>query len=291
MFPYEIDWGYAKMTLSATWEASEKYRDYQTLYQFTTGDAIAFAASLMPAQEMNWKSRMGLENTFPCAKVGPLQLLRAKGAWDETELTLDIISVTGIRAQWSKMSFKADDYQTAKETRDRLTAHFDALGILRREDSLKTQTILDAHLLKAPEAPDLTLPASARHIQEDAFSGCAFTLCMGRRRDEGNSGATPSPGLSKAALCSTARHAVEVVPTMLFPNDAELVIIGPPGGDADARPHPPSYGFIPEPYYCSLFSPRQATRFLTKMTQIPAQTVILCHEIKKKAGLCVTNCV
>ena len=115
----EIDWGYSKMTLSATWEVTEKYGDLQSLSQFNTGDAIACAASTMPAQEVNWKrDGWGLEAISRAQKIGPLQLFRAKGSWEETELTLDIVFFKVGSAPVAELSFKTDDYQTALEKRN-----------------------------------------------------------------------------------------------------------------------------------------------------------------------------
>ena len=46
----------------------------------------------------------------------------------------------------TEVSFKENDYNEANELRSSLMDDLDELGILKHEDSLKTQMILDAYL-------------------------------------------------------------------------------------------------------------------------------------------------
>ena len=82
----EVDWGYSKMTLSATWETSGKYKDYQSLQQFTTEDLISYFAETMPSEECDWKYPGWAAGAFTHAqKAGIISLNRIKGVWEDTE--------------------------------------------------------------------------------------------------------------------------------------------------------------------------------------------------------------
>ena len=241
----EIDWNYSKMTLSVTWESSGKYGDYQSLSQFNTGDDIDFAAAAMPDEEVDWKSAgWGRKALSRAQKIGPLRLMRAKGTWQGTEVSLDIISVTGDAAPVVELSFTADDYQTASRKRDGLTDCLEKLGVLVKEDSLKTQTILDANLLKAPEDPDFILPNGLKCIEGNSFVGCACRyVWVGDAMAEIQSGAfADCRELRYVRLPSNAL----TVAGDAFPDDADLVIIGTPGSEADTYANEHGFGFIPE---------------------------------------------
>ena len=145
----EIDWGYSQMTLSLTWESSVKYKDYQSLRQFSTEDAIAYFAASMPEEEIDWKRKgWGRETLARAQKAGIATFLRYKGAWEGTSVTFDTVAIPGNGAgeYIVELSFKADDYAQAAEIRRRLTVFLDTAGILRKADFLKTQRILDAYL-------------------------------------------------------------------------------------------------------------------------------------------------
>lgn len=143
----EIDWGYASMTLSASWEGSEKPGDARSLHQFSTADAIAFTRRVMPAAEADWKYRgWGAETLSRAQKIGPLQVMRAKGAWNEREVTLEILCLPGSEQASAELSLKADGCTAAADIKARLTAELEDAGLLLKRDALKTQNILDAGL-------------------------------------------------------------------------------------------------------------------------------------------------
>ena len=218
---FEVDWGYSSMTLSATWEDDKKYGEYTSLSQFTTGDAMAYAAKWMPEAEKNWSGgEWGTEKLAKAQKIGPLQMKRAKGTWaDEREVTLDIIEIPGSGQVIAELSFKVeDDYATAAELRSRMMAELDGMGVLQKKDSLKTQAIIEACLLAEPENPDCVLPEALTRLEQGALDGCAFQYVRVGAGAELEENALPEG----------------------------VIIIGTPGSSADQYATDHGCGFIPE---------------------------------------------
>ena len=144
----EVDWGCSQMTLSVTWEDSGKFKDYQSLEQFNTEDAIAFFSEFMPTEEKDGNNPgWGTEYLARAQKVG-ITMSRVKGILEDTEVTFDIttIPMDGAAEELVELSFKADSYSEAAEKRRQLAACLEESGILLKDDALKTQKILDAGL-------------------------------------------------------------------------------------------------------------------------------------------------
>lgn len=149
----QIDWGYSKMTLSITWESSGRFKDYQSLEQFSTEDAISYFAEFMPADEIDWnRPGWGKENLARAQKVGIISYKRIKGSWEGTEVTFDITSIplNDAAEDMVELSFKADNYSDAAEIRQQLIGLLEEEGLLLEGDSLKTQKILDVWRLFGP---------------------------------------------------------------------------------------------------------------------------------------------
>jgi hypothetical protein len=138
----EIDWSFSKMTLSAVKEASGRYKDYRSLSQFSTADAIEFFQRTMPDEERNWgENRLGAAMFAQAQKVGPLQYRRIKGSWEGTEADVEIWPMKD--GYITELSFKVTGLAAASVLRERMTALLEEKGVLLHMDSLKTQTILD----------------------------------------------------------------------------------------------------------------------------------------------------
>lgn len=243
----EVDWGCSKMTLSVTWEASGKYRDYQSLKQFNTGDAIAFYAEFMPMEEKDWNDPgWGTDHLARAQKVGITVLNRVKGIWEGTEVTFDIttISSDGDAEELVELSFKADSYSEAAEKRRQLTACLEESGILLTADALKTQKILDAGLYEAPQEPDAILPESLTAVEEQAFRSCGFQyVWCGDNISAIRSGAfADCPNLRYLRLPTTETE----IDQYALPVDRDLCIIGVPGSFADIYAHEHGFAFNPQ---------------------------------------------
>ena len=138
----QIDWGFSKMTLSAEKEVSGKYKDYRSLSQFSTADAIKFFEKTMPDEERDWgEKRWGAAMLAQAQKVGPLQYRRIKGSWEGTEADVEIWPMKD--GYITELSFKVTGLAAASVLRERMTALLEEKSVLLHMDSLKTQTILD----------------------------------------------------------------------------------------------------------------------------------------------------
>jgi hypothetical protein len=138
----QIDWGFSKMTLSAEKEVSGKYKDYRSLSQFSTADAIKFFEKTMPDEERDWgEKRWGAAMLAQAQKVGPLQYRRIKGSWEGTEADVEIWPMKD--GYITELSFKVTGLADASTLRERMTALLEEKGVLLHKDSMKTQMILD----------------------------------------------------------------------------------------------------------------------------------------------------
>ena len=151
----QIDWGFSKMTLSVETEASGKYKDYHSLSQFSTADAIDFFQSAMPDEERDWgENRLGAAMLAQARKVGPLQYWRLKGSREGTEVDVDICPMKD--GYITELSFKVKGLAAASALRERMMALLEEKGLLMHEDSLKTQMILDDYLGTKPQGQGLS---------------------------------------------------------------------------------------------------------------------------------------
>ena len=133
-----------------------KYKDYQSLQQFTTEDLISFFADTMSADERNWKTPgWAAEELTHAQKAGIISVNRIKGMWEDTKVTFDILRLPSEDAAEDivELSFQSDNYLTAAEKRQQMTDFLEGEGILLHADSLKTQRILDACLCDSPAEP------------------------------------------------------------------------------------------------------------------------------------------
>ena len=242
----EVDWGSSQMTLSVTWEASGKFKDYQSLDQFNTGDAISYFAEFMPLEEKDWNyPGWGTDNLARAQRVG-IKMFRVKGIWEDTEVTFDITTLPsdGAAEELVELSFKAQSYSEAAEKRRRLTASMEESGILLNADALKTQKILDAGLYDAPPEPDAILPESATAVEEQTFRSCGFEyVWCGDNISAIRSGAfADCPNLRYLRLPPTETE----IEQDALPAGRDLCIIGVPGSFADTYAHAHSLAFNPQ---------------------------------------------
>jgi len=147
----EIDWGYSKMTLSIKCEKTKSNKDYKDLELPSKSEAIKIIKDKMPGKEEHWGyNNWGTDKIDNASKVGPLKYKKYKGTCNGIKVVIEIWpvknSLTGITNYITELSFKTTSYDTASSLRSSFMNYLDKEGILIHEDSLKTQTVMDAYL-------------------------------------------------------------------------------------------------------------------------------------------------
>lgn len=147
----EIDWGYSKMTLSLSCKKEKSNTDYDDLELPKKNAAIDMMKDKMPGKEEDWLyENWGKDTIENAKKAGPVYCYRYEGDYDGTDIDIEIMPIenqaSGEITYVTEASFKSDDYREASEIRENMMNDLDELGILKHEDSLKTQMILDAYL-------------------------------------------------------------------------------------------------------------------------------------------------
>lgn len=187
----ELDWGYAKKTLSFTWRPFDAFKKVKVTDWFSAWAAAAFLEEAMTVDEQDWRAVEWAVSTLERAQlIGPIRIKRYRGQWEDVDVTVELCPI-GDGKTIAELSFKADDWKAAAETRSRLMAFLDEQDVLVRGDSLKTQAILNA-----------ALPASAKEEQsepiadygEEATGAKEQTSCGAPSPDDepGESSAEPS---------------------------------------------------------------------------------------------------
>lgn len=147
----EIDWGYSKMTLSLSCKKEKSNKGYGDLELPKKNAAIDMIKDRMPGKEENWLYKnWGKEIIDDAKKAGPVYCYRYDGKYDGTDIDIEIMPIENQDSREityvTEVSFKENDYNEANKLRSSLIDDLDELGILKHEDSLKTQMILDAYL-------------------------------------------------------------------------------------------------------------------------------------------------
>lgn len=147
----EIDWGYSKMTLSLSCKKEKSNTDYDDLELPKKNAAIDMMKDKMPGKEEDWLyENWGKDTIENAKKAGPVYCYRYEGDYDGTDIDIEIMPIenqaSGEITYVTEASFKSDDYREASEIRENMMNDLNELGILKHEDSLKTQMILDAYL-------------------------------------------------------------------------------------------------------------------------------------------------
>lgn len=112
-------------------------------------DAIEIIKDNMPGKEEDWKEKNWGKDLIDAAeKCGPIYYLKYEGELEGIDIDLEIWPVeTNDSTEYiTEVSFKEDNYDDAAENREKVMNALEKQGILKHEDSLKTQKILDAYL-------------------------------------------------------------------------------------------------------------------------------------------------
>lgn len=175
----ELDWGYAKKALSFTWRPFDAFKKVKVTDWFSAWAAAEFLEKAMTCDEQDWHAVEWAVSTLERAQlIGPIRIRRFRGRWDGVGVTVELCPI-GEGKTIAELSFKADDWKAAAETRSRLMAFLDEQGLLIRGDSLKTQAILNA-----------ALPAAKKEEQSEPVTDSGN---VPPGAEEQTSGSAPSP--------------------------------------------------------------------------------------------------
>ena len=146
-FPAEIDWGYARMTLSFSADADVKQEEMPDLDRLSLEDARRMLLENMPFEETAPVSGGEAAELMAGARMaGPIHFLRYTGSLNGQEAVIEVWPVPdGEEIRYiTEWSAGFDTVEEAAEYREGAMAALEDLGILLHTDSLKTQLILNA---------------------------------------------------------------------------------------------------------------------------------------------------
>ena len=152
-FPAQVDWGYSKMTLSFSYEASIENESLQDLDALERNSAVDMVGQNMPTREKDWlRKDWGTEALESAQMTGPVHFYRYSGELGESKIQIDVwqIPVGNEVQDIVELSVKCDNLENAKSIRENTIETLDQMNLLLHTDSLKTQIVLDG--LK-PEKP------------------------------------------------------------------------------------------------------------------------------------------
>ena len=139
----EVEWGYTGMTLSISAESTEESGEYTGIAELDLADAIAMMKKYMPPEEKDWKFENWGTDTLETARMaGPVYFNRYTGEYQGKEVLIEVWEIKDTYI--TELSVKAQDCEEAAAIREELMDSLDRQGILVKQDSLKTQQILDA---------------------------------------------------------------------------------------------------------------------------------------------------
>lgn len=147
----QVEWGYAKMTLSLSNKKKEPNKGYDELELPKKDDAIEILKDRMPGKLENWQGKNWGKDTLENGKkCGPVYYSKYAGKISGIDIDIEIwpvYSKTEDSTEYiTEVSFKEDTYREALENRQIVMDALESNTIMLHEDSLKTQKILDAYL-------------------------------------------------------------------------------------------------------------------------------------------------
>lgn len=147
----QVDWGYAKQTLSFSNEKSHSGSDYSGTSMPSASTARNWLVNEIPGKLDDWLDNNWGSDTLSAAQAhGPVTSQVWSGAWESSDdASIEVLPVraaSGIGTEYIvELSFKVDDYDDAAKLHADSIAVADAHGWLYHGDILKTQTILDRY--------------------------------------------------------------------------------------------------------------------------------------------------
>ncbi|WP_329121322.1 hypothetical protein [Streptomyces sp. NBC_01465] len=147
----EVDWGYAKQTLSFSNEKSHSASGYSGTAMPTGATGLGWLNGEIPGKLADWNTDGWGTDTLAASRVhGPVTSSVYSGAWESSDdASIEVVPVVGAGGSGTEyvveLSFKTDDYDDAAALHADAISVADAKGWLYKGDILKTQTILDRY--------------------------------------------------------------------------------------------------------------------------------------------------
>jgi hypothetical protein len=147
----EVDWGYAKQTLSFSNEKSHSASGYSGTSMPAADTGRSWLVNEIPGKLEDWGSSNWGKTTLSASRVhGPVTSKVYDGAWESSDdASIEVLPVVGASGTGTEyvveLSFKTDDYSDAAQLHQDAIDVADAHGWLYPGDILKTQLILDRY--------------------------------------------------------------------------------------------------------------------------------------------------
>ena len=147
----EVDWGYAKQTLSFSNEKSHSASGYSGTSMPAANTGRSWLVNEIPGKLEDWNSSNWGKDTLAASRVhGPVTSKVYGGAWESSDdASIEVLPVVGAGGSGTEyvveLSFKTDSYSDAAELHSDAIAVADSHGWLYHGDILKTQLILDRY--------------------------------------------------------------------------------------------------------------------------------------------------
>ncbi|MFD3661239.1 hypothetical protein ACFWVF_11680 [Streptomyces sp. NPDC058659] len=147
----EVDWGYAKQTLSFSNEKSHSASGYSGTAMPSSTTGRTWLVNDIPGKLEDWGSADWGKNTLQLSRAhGPVTAKVYGGAWGPSDdASIEVLPVVGAGGTGTEyvveLSFKTDSYADAAELHEDAIAVAEANGWLHHGDILKTQLILDRY--------------------------------------------------------------------------------------------------------------------------------------------------
>ncbi|MCT9933705.1 hypothetical protein N5079_26170 [Planotetraspora sp. A-T 1434] len=147
----QVDWGYAKQTLSFSNEKSHSASGYSGTAMPTSGTGRTWLVNDIPGKLQDWGSNNWGKDILKVSRAhGPVTAKVYKGAWgtsdDASIEVLPVAGAGGIGTEYVvELSFKTDKYSDAAALHNNAIAVAESNGWLYHGDILKTQLVLDRY--------------------------------------------------------------------------------------------------------------------------------------------------
>lgn len=147
----EVDWGYAKQTLSFSNEKSHSGSGYSGTSMPSSSTGRSWLVDEIPGKLEDWNSKNWGSDTLGAATAhGPVTSQVWSGAWEASDdASIEVVPVKAASGTGTEyvveLSFKTDDSSDAAELHADAISVADAHGWLYHGDILKTQLILDRY--------------------------------------------------------------------------------------------------------------------------------------------------
>ncbi|MFB6632007.1 hypothetical protein ACFCWY_19090 [Streptomyces sp. NPDC056362] len=147
----EVDWGYAKQTLSFSNDKSHSASGYSGTTLPTSATGRTWLVNDIPGKLQDWNSTGWGKTTLQASRAhGPVTAQVYGGAWGPSDdASIEVLPVVGANGTGTEyvveLSFKTDSYADAADLHADAISVAEAHGWLYHGDILKTQLILDRY--------------------------------------------------------------------------------------------------------------------------------------------------